>query len=189
MRGAPKTFSEGTPARGTYFGCRGGYFLGWRRSLGNRRRGGRHGKIALGGARTRNPCRTTIEFSRQRVRAQTELHQRFGFRQSRSGKPMLRLIAQHGVMGARIPLAARITLKVTLTNQRLLNFLYALGLQVKARPALLTGQRARPPLCRIPMARGGALVLGSVSRCVIWRPFYARCRGRVRGGFSPGGIR
>ena len=41
---------------------------------------------------------------------------------------MLRLIAQHGVMGARIPLAARITLKVTLTNQRLLNFLYALRL-------------------------------------------------------------
>ncbi len=59
---------------------------------------------------------------------------------------MVRLIAQHGIVGARVPLAARITLKVTLTNQRLLNFLYALRLQMKARQTLLAGERADPSI-------------------------------------------
>jgi hypothetical protein len=48
----------------------------------------------------------------------------------------------------RVPLAIRITLKVTLTNQCLLNFLYALRLQVKARQPLLAGERAGPPIAR-----------------------------------------
>jgi len=95
-----------------------------------------------------------IEFRRQRVRAQTEFHQRFGFRQTRCGKPMIRLIAQHGVVGMRVPLAIRITLKVALTNQRLLNFLYALRLQAKARQTLLAGEGAGMPTCRGPIASG-----------------------------------
>ena len=70
---------------------------------------------------------------------------------------MRRLIAQHGVVGARIPLAIRITLKVTLTNQRLLDFLYALRLQVKARQTLLAGQRARLPLAECRLRAGEPL--------------------------------
>jgi len=97
-----------------------------------------------------------IEFGGQRVRAQTEFHQRFGFRQTRSGEPMVRLIVLHRFMRARVPLAACITLKVALANQRLLDFLNALRLQVKARQSLLAAERAGPP-----MARGRAFVQGS----------------------------
>ena len=86
-----------------------------------------------------------IEFSRQRVRPQTKFHQRFGFRQTGIGKPMIRLIAQHGVVGRCVPHAIRIPPKVTLTNQRLLNFLYALWLQVQSRQTLSQCPRATSP--------------------------------------------
>ncbi len=97
---------------------------------------------------------------------------------------MVRLVAHHGFVGARIPLATCITLKVTLTSQRLLDFFYALRLQVKARQTLLAGERARPP-----MARGRTLVMGSIASGAIWRGFRGRCRGRVRSGFSRGVMR
>ena len=52
---------------------------------------------------------------------------------------MVRLIAQHGVVGACVPLAIRLALKVTLTDQRLLNFLGTFRLQVDARHSLVAG--------------------------------------------------
>ena len=58
---------------------------------------------------------------------------------------MVRLIAQHGGVGAGVPLAIGVSLKVTLTNQRLLDFLRAPRLQVKARQALLAGKGVDPP--------------------------------------------
>ena len=89
------------------------------------------------GARARDSRRSMIEFRRQRVRTQAQLHQRLGLRQTGSREPMVHLIPKHGVMGAGVPLAAGVALEVTLANQCLLNFLCALWLQVEARQALL----------------------------------------------------
>jgi len=41
---------------------------------------------------------------------------------------MVQLIALHGLVGAEVPLASGITLEITFTNQRLLNFLRAFRL-------------------------------------------------------------
>jgi hypothetical protein len=87
-------------------------------------------------------------------------------------------------VGVRIPLPARIALKVTLTNQRLLNFLHALRLQVKARQTLLAGDGADPSI-----TRGGTLALGSGRRRVMRRRFRRRCGISVRGGSSRRGVR
>ena len=95
------------------------------------------------------------------------------------------LIAQHGFAGARIPLAVGITLKVSLTNQGLLDLFDALRLQVNARQALLASQRARLRTSRMPCA-AGTLVLGGVSCRMIRRPFHGRGRGHMRSGFSRG---
>ena len=54
------------------------------------------------------------------------------------------LVVQHGVMGACIPFAGGITLEVAFANQRLLDFLGALRLQVKTRQPLLAGCGAGP---------------------------------------------
>lgn len=123
-----------------------------------------------------------IESCWQRVWAETEFHEGFGFGQTCSGKPVVRLVAQHGIVGTRVPLAIGITREVTLTNQRLLNLLCALRLQVKACQTLAAVERAVPPIGRMPAARGGALVLGSGSGVVSRCPFRGRGRGCVRRG-------
>jgi hypothetical protein len=61
----------------------------------------------------------------------------------------------------------------------LLDFFYALRLQVNARQTLLAGERAG-----LPTALTGAFALGRVSGGAIRRPFHSICRGRMRGGFS-----
>lgn len=163
--------------------------LRWRGRLGNRRRRGRDGKIALGAARTGRSRRTVIELRRQRVWTETELHQRFGFRQTCRGKPVVRLIAQHGSVSARVPLAIRFPVKVALTNQSLLNFLCAFRLQVKTSQTLAAVERAPSPVSRMPAARGRALMLGNVSGVAIRCPFRGRHRGCVRRGISRGNMR
>ena len=75
----------------------------------------------------------------------------------------------HGFVSARIPLAVGIALKVTLTNQRLLDFFYALRLQVKARQTLLSGERARPA----HGVGGEPLVMGSVIAAVRFGAVFA----------------
>ena len=86
-----------------------------------------------------------IEVRGQRVRAQAQFHQRFGFRQAGGGESMIQLIVQHGVVGRRVPLAVGVTVQVTLADERLLNFLHALRLQVEARQALPAGELTGPP--------------------------------------------
>ncbi len=110
-----------------------------------------------------------IEFRRQRVRAQTKLHERFGFRHTRGGKSMVNLIALHGFMRVRVPLAAGLPLKVSLANQRLLNLLGALRLHVDPRQALLSAQRVGTHRGCMFIMRSRRFVLGGVGAGMIGR--------------------
>jgi hypothetical protein len=101
------------------------------------------GKNTLNGgsnACTRYADLAMIQFRRQRMRAQSQFHQRFGFGQTRGREPVHRLVAQHGFTGAGIPVARGIALEVAITNQRLLNLLHALRGQMKARQTLLAAE-------------------------------------------------
>lgn len=46
---------------------------------------------------------------------------------------MIRLVVQHGVVRAHVPLPIRIPLKIALMDQRLLDLLHAFRLQVEPR--------------------------------------------------------
>ena len=96
--------------------------------------------------------RRGVEFVRQRVRTEAELHQGLGFGKSRGRKSMIRLKTLHRHTRGLIPFAARFPIQITESDQGLLDFRGALGLQFQAGQA---GARAFPA---IPAARGGGFL-------------------------------
>lgn len=133
--------------------------LRWRSGLGSWRRGGGVRQCTLSRSRAGNSNRPMVKFRRQGVRTEAELHQGFSFRKAGGGKTVHGLIAEHGIASLRIPLAGRVSVKVPFPDERALDFFDAVGLQMKAREALIARKRAG-----LDLTCGSRLMLRGVRR-------------------------